>query len=234
MRAVEFSYPLHLLLGRTPSDYDVRALLGHVVSVLHKLARVGTGGNAHDVPDAIEGIADDGWASAFAQARGEVERAGADDEKLDRMVELPWATIPGRTALDAYTHEFTVHSWDLAHATRRLAELDPDLAAQALEAFSKFAPPEACSEQGPFSPVVPVPDDADVYTRLAAYLGRRPQYSSGISVSGLVRCRAAGVLGRVRDVDQCLVSLTLGSWCKARRKMSTATLPRCPRNAKWL
>ncbi|WP_212764791.1 hypothetical protein [Streptomyces sp. I05A-00742] len=60
------------------------------------------------------------------------------------------------------------YSWDLAHATGRLAELDPDLAAQALEAFPKFAPPEARSEQGPFSPVLPVPDDADVYTRLAA------------------------------------------------------------------
>jgi uncharacterized protein (TIGR03086 family) len=160
---------------RTPcADYDVRALLGHVVAVLHKLARVGTGGDAREVPDVIDGIADDGWANAFTQARSEVERVWADDEGLDRMVELPWATLPGRDALEAYTHEFTAHSWDLAHATGRLAELDPDLAAQALEAFSKFAPPEDRSEQGPFSPVVPVPDDADVYTRLAAYLGRRP------------------------------------------------------------
>ncbi|TDC93935.1 TIGR03086 family metal-binding protein [Actinomadura sp. 7K507] len=163
------------LSNRTPcADYDVRALLGHVVAVLHKLARIGTGGDARDLPDVLDGIADDGWASAFTRARSEVEQVWADDEKLDRMVELPWATMPGRAALEAYTHEFTVHSWDLAHATRRLAELDPDLAAQALEAFSKFAPPEARSEQGPFSPVVPVPDDADVYTRLAAYLGRRP------------------------------------------------------------
>lgn len=163
------------LSNRTPcADYDVRALLGHVVGVLHKLTRVGTGGDARDLPDVIDGIADDGWASAFTRARSEVERVWADDDKLDRMVELPWATLPGRDALEAYTHEFTAHSWDLAHATRRLAELDPDLAAQALEAFSKFAPPEDRSEQGPFSPVVPVPDDADLYTRLAAYLGRQP------------------------------------------------------------
>ncbi|MDG4859912.1 TIGR03086 family metal-binding protein [Streptomyces sp. T-3] len=156
------------------ADYDVRALLGHVVAVLYKLARVGTGGDARDLPDVIDGIADDGWPGAFTRARSEVERVWADDENLDRMVELPWATLPGRDAVEAYTHEFTAHSWDLAHATRRLAELDPDLAARALEAFSKFAPPEARSEQGPFSPVVPVSDDADVYTRLAAYLGRRP------------------------------------------------------------
>lgn len=163
------------LNDRTPcADYDVRALLGHMVSVLHKLARVGAGSDARGVPDVVDGIADDGWASAFAQARGEVDRVWADDEKLGSMVELPWATLPGRTALDAYTHEFTVHSWDLAAATRRLAELDPALAARALEAFPEFAPPEARSEQGPFGPAVSVPDDADVYTRLAAYLGRRP------------------------------------------------------------
>lgn len=163
------------LSSRTPcADYDVRALLGHVISVLRKLARVGTGADARDIPDVIDGIADDGWASAFALARSEVDRVWADDEKLDRMVELPWATMPGRDVLEVYAHEFTVHSWDLAHATRRLADLDPDLAARALEVFAKFAPPEDRSEQGPFSPVVSVPADADVHTRLAAYAGRRP------------------------------------------------------------
>jgi uncharacterized protein (TIGR03086 family) len=163
------------LSNRTPcADYDVRALLGHVVAVLHKIARVGAGMDAWDVPDVIEGVDEDGWAGAFTRARGEAERVWADDEKLDRMVTLPWAVLPGRVALHAYTHEFTVHSWDLARATDRLAELDPDLAAQALRAFPKFAPPEARSGQGPFGPVVPAPDDADVYTRLASYLGRRP------------------------------------------------------------
>ncbi|HYH33151.1 MAG TPA: TIGR03086 family metal-binding protein [Pseudonocardia sp.] len=142
-------------------------------SVLHKLARAGAGADMRDVPDVINRIDDDGWAGAVARARGEVERVWAD-ETLDRMVSLPWATMPGRAVLDAYTHEFTVHSWDRAHATDRLAELDPDLAAQALDAFPTFAPPEARSGQGPFGPVVPVPDDADVYTRPAAYLGRRP------------------------------------------------------------
>lgn len=161
--------------NRTPcTDYDVRALLGHIVAVLQKVARVGAGRDARDVTDPIDGVADDGWAGAFVQAREEVERVWADDATLDRMVTLPWATLPGRVALDAYTHELTAHSWDLAYATERLTELDPDLAVRALEAFPAFAPPETRSEEGPFGPVEPVPDDADVYTRLAAYLGRQP------------------------------------------------------------
>lgn len=156
------------------ADYDVRALLGHMTSVLHKLARVGRGEDARDVADVLDGIADTDWASTFAHARGEVERVWADGAILDRMVTLPWATLPGRAAMDAYTHEFTAHSWDLAHATGRLGELDPDLAVRALDAFTTFAPPESRGGQGKFGPVVQVPDDADVYTRLAAYLGRRP------------------------------------------------------------
>lgn len=145
-----------------------------MLAVLHKLARLGSGVDARDVPDVIDGIDDDRWSGAFTQARGEVERVWADDAMLDRMVTLPWATLSGRATLDAYTHEFTAHSWDLAHATGRLAELDPDLATQALEAFPTFAPPEARNGRGPFGPVVPVPEDADVYTRLGAYLGRQP------------------------------------------------------------
>lgn len=156
------------------AEYDLRALLGHMVGVLRKLARAGDGRDARDVGDVVDGIADTDWAHAFTQARGEAERIWADDALLDRMVTLPWATMPGRAVMDAYTHEFTVHSWDVAAATGRLSGLDPALAERALDAFAEFAPPEARSEQGPFGPIVPVSGDADVYTRLAAFVGRRP------------------------------------------------------------
>ncbi|MDA3647454.1 TIGR03086 family metal-binding protein [Saccharopolyspora indica] len=161
--------------NRTPcTDYDVRALLGHVVSVLRRLALAGAGTDFSEVPGVVVGIDDDGWSDAFARARDEVERVWGDDEVLDRAVDLKWATMPGRTVLDAYTHEFTIHSWDLAHATGRLADLDPDLATRALEVLPTFAPPETRSAEGTFAPVVQVPEDADTYTRLAAYTGRHP------------------------------------------------------------
>lgn len=163
-------------LGRgTPcDDYDVRVLLGHVVAVLRKIGAVGAGGDARGMPSVIDGVADDDWPAVFRQARVETERMWGDDAILDRMVTLPWATLPGRTALDAYTHEFTAHSWDLAHATGRTADLEPELAVLALEAFQTFAPPDQRDDDGQFAPVVAVSDDADGYTRLAAYLGRQP------------------------------------------------------------
>ncbi|WP_419993836.1 TIGR03086 family metal-binding protein [Streptomyces boninensis] len=166
--------PTELGLSTPCDDYDLRALLGHMLAVLRKLARAGAGEDAREVGDVIEGIADTDWLKAFTETRAEVEAIWADDTLLDRMVTLPWGTMPGRAVVDAYTHEFTVHSWDVAHATGRLNDLDPSLAIQALNAFTEYAPPESRSEEGKFGPVIEVPDDADPYTRLAAYMGRRP------------------------------------------------------------
>lgn len=155
------------------AEYDVRALLGHLVAVLGMLARVGAAGDSSDLAEASDGLADDDWGGAFRRARAEVERVWADDAALERTGTLSWATLPGR-AIDAYTHELTVHSWDLAYATERLGELDPDLGAHALDWFTHFLPSDARNGQEPFGPAVPVPDDADIYTRLAAYTGRQP------------------------------------------------------------
>jgi len=163
------------LRNPTPcTDYDVRSLLGHMVEVVGMLAQLGAGGDSSRARKATDATADHGWASAFRQARAETERVWADDAVLDRHLTLPWATLPGRGALGAYTHELTVHSWDLAHATDRLAELDPDLGASALVWFAEFVPAESRGEEVSFGPAVPVPDDTDVYTRLAAYTGRQP------------------------------------------------------------
>lgn len=156
------------------AEFDVRALMGHMISVLRKLSLAGAGRDTSDVANVIDGIDDAGWVKAFTEVRGEAERIWADDAILDRMVTLPWATLPGRAVVDGYTHEFTVHSWDLAAATGRLNGLDPALAERALKALTTLAPPESRDGQGAFGPVVPVHDDADPYSRLAGYAGRQP------------------------------------------------------------
>lgn len=156
------------------AEYDVRALLGHLVAVLRKLVHVADGGAAGDIPAVIADISDDDWVSALRHARNELDQVWADDAVLDRSLELPWATMSGRETLDAYTHELTMHSWDLGQATGRVRHLDPDLAEQALDWFTQFVPSGDRGEGGGFTAVVQVPDSADVYTRLAAYTGRQP------------------------------------------------------------
>lgn len=160
-------------LGRpTPcADYDVRTLLAHLIAVLRKLTAAGRGEDASAVADPVTDITG-GWNDEFRRARTGFEQVWSSDAVLDMNCTLPWATMPGRDVLDAYTHEFTIHSWDLARAVGRVNDLDPFLAEAALDWFTKHVPAESRSDNGPFGPVVEVGADADIYTRLAGYAGR--------------------------------------------------------------
>ena len=162
-------------LGKpTPcAEFDVRTLLAHLVAVLRKLAVVRNDGVMADVPDPAVDVAGD-ETGAFRRARAELERlwASASDAELDVDRTLAWGTMTGRDVLDAYAHEFTVHAWDLSRVTGRGDALDPVLAESALDWYSRNVPADGRGAGGPFGPVVPVADDADPATRLAAFVGR--------------------------------------------------------------
>lgn len=153
-------------------DYDVRTLLAHVLAVVRKLTVVGHDGDATEVGDPAEDPVQD-WGAAIRSARTELERVWAADASLDGDRTLPWAVMPGREVLTAYTHEFTVHAWDLARATGRLDALDPESSQAALDWFTRYVPADDRPEGGGFGPAIPVAADADVHTRLAAHVGRK-------------------------------------------------------------
>lgn len=153
------------------ADYDVRTLLAHLVAVLRKLAVVRNGGDMTQVADPADDLGGDP-SDDFRHARANLEQVWASDPALDARYTLAWGTMTGQQLLDAYTHEFTVHAWDLSRATDRDGNLDPALAEAALRWFSQNVPAEGRGEGGPFAPPVAVSDDADPHTRLAAYVGR--------------------------------------------------------------
>src|SRR3954453_8855863 len=73
------------LSGPTPcTEFDVRTLLGHLLSVLRRVAAVGRGESPFSVPQVSTDVPDDGWGAAA--------RAAADD------VLAVWATTPCSTA----------------------------------------------------------------------------------------------------------------------------------------
>lgn len=111
----------------------------------------------------------------FRRARAGFEQVWSADVALDKSHTLPWGTMSGRELLDAYTHEFTVHAWDLARVTGRVNDLDPILAGAALDWYMNNVPAGSRSDDGSFGPVVEVDADADIYTRLAGYVGRPVQ-----------------------------------------------------------
>jgi len=171
---VEAVEPAQLTLPTPCSEYDVRALLSHMVGGLNRIAIVGEGGDGLAVPARADGVPDDGWLPAYQAARSRVTAAWADNAKLDALVEVPWGKVPGRIAVSGYVQEILTHGWDLARATGQPTELDPELASWVLAVAQRILPPEPRGGEIPFGPVVPVPPDTAPYAQLAAWLGRHP------------------------------------------------------------
>jgi uncharacterized protein (TIGR03086 family) len=166
--------PDQLTLPTPCSEYDVRALLSHIVGGLNRIATVGEGGDGLAVVPRVDGVPDDGWPAVYAAARARTTAAWADDAMLDALVEVPWGKVPGRIALSGYVQEILTHGWDLARATGQPAELDPELASWVLAVAQRILPPEPRGGEIPFGPVLPAPAGAGPYAQLAAWLGRQP------------------------------------------------------------
>ncbi|AUG77069.1 hypothetical protein CFP65_2228 [Kitasatospora sp. MMS16-BH015] len=166
--------PEQLSLPTPCSEYDLRALLSHVIGGIHRIAYVGEGGHAGDVVAATGEIADDAWPAVLTRARARVTAAWADDARLDAVAVAPWGEVPGRAALGGYVMEAVTHTWDIARATGQEAALDDTLAEAALAVAKFVLPAERRGDDVPFGPVQPIADDAPAYHQLAAWLGRRP------------------------------------------------------------
>jgi uncharacterized protein (TIGR03086 family) len=166
------------LAGPTPcTEYDVRALLGHLVSVLRRVAAVGRGEPPFSVPQVTTDVPDDGWGLAARAAADEALAVWADDAVLDRELVLPFGRHRAAVAMATYTGELTTHTWDVAAATGQQPAWNPAVLAVALAATRRMLPPEGRGEHIPFGPVVPVPDDAPLVEQVVAWQGRDPRWT---------------------------------------------------------
>jgi len=178
-----FDQALAVVDGVTPTDlrrptpcadFDVEALLGHLLFAARRVARVARRLDLNDDDAVITGISATGWSAAVNDARLDVLAGWKDDSLLTAQLELPFGTFPGAVVAGIYTLELVTHAWDLAVATGQLERLDPELAEVSLAAARQVLPPEPRGGEMPFEPVVPVADDAPSYARLAGWLGRQP------------------------------------------------------------
>jgi uncharacterized protein (TIGR03086 family) len=181
--------PDQLDLPTPCEDFSVRQLLAHLTSVLPRVATLGRGGHVFDSPPTVEGVADDGWPTAWRSAAHEVQGVWSDATLLDHTFVLPWAELSGADLLAMYTSEVTVHTWDLATATGQQPLWDEEVLATSLAVVARILPADrhAAYEEAaarmpedrrdfvpPFARPVPVPDTAPPIDRLVAWTGRRP------------------------------------------------------------
>lgn len=105
----------------------------------------------------------------------EAVQALLDDPEVARQeLDLPHlGKMPLERAIDMiYTGDVFLHRWDLARATGQDETLEAEKCAAMLEGMLPMD--EALRQSGHYGPRVEVPDDADVQTKLLAFIGRKP------------------------------------------------------------
>jgi uncharacterized protein (TIGR03086 family) len=118
----------------TPCDeWDVRALVHHLMNEQRWVPPMFDGKTMADVGDALDGdlLGDDQgtWARSYASATDEAHAVIAQSGALDRTVHLSFADVDGREYVTQLVADLAIHAWDLARATGQDDTLDPDAVA---------------------------------------------------------------------------------------------------------
>jgi uncharacterized protein (TIGR03086 family) len=152
------------------SDWDLRAMLNHVLGGGMMFTIVNQGGSAGE--DAGDVLGDDP-----VQACAQVAAANIAAWKAPGAMEgdrtYPFGTFPAPAALMINVGEVTVHAWDVAKSTGQDATIDPEVAAMLWDFYNSI-PLDAYREHGAFGPEVPVDESAPVADRMLGLIGFQP------------------------------------------------------------
>jgi uncharacterized protein (TIGR03086 family) len=153
-----------------PCDgWVARDVVRHLVEWFPPFLKAGTGIELPAAP-----AVDDDPVAAWAIHSDGVQSLLDDPATQGRVLRDPHVgEIPLASAVGMfYTSDVFLHTWDLARATGQDERLDPGKCAQLLEGMLPMD--EALRASGHYGPRVEVAADADVQTRLLAFIGRRP------------------------------------------------------------
>jgi uncharacterized protein (TIGR03086 family) len=155
------------------TDWDVRVLVNHLVVEQLWVPPLMAGQTVADVGDRFDGdqLGDDP-ARAWDEAAAAAHAAFAADGAMDSTVHLSYADRPGREYCMEMLFDAVVHAWDLARALEVDEKLDPELVEQVYAMAESQA--DMLASSGLFAERVPVPDDADLQSRLIGLTGRKP------------------------------------------------------------
>jgi uncharacterized protein (TIGR03086 family) len=153
-------------------DWDVKALLNHVVAGNLWAGELVSGRTIDEVGDRLDGdvLGDDPTSAYDASAKVAADAFEAPGA-LDAPCAVSYGPVPGSVYAGHRFVDVLVHGWDLATATGQDPTLQPDLALACLEVVEPQA--EMLRASGMFGPLVKTAADADPQTRLLAMLGRR-------------------------------------------------------------
>jgi len=156
------------------TDWDVRALVNHVVGEDRWTAPMFGGATIAEVGDRFDGdlLGDDPAGSAVTAA-DEAAAAVAESGAIDRIVHLSFGDTPAEEYVRQLLADHLVHGWDLAAATGGATRLDPDVVAAVAE---WFADREDLYREGGAIGARFDTDSDDPQDRLIAAFGRDPAW----------------------------------------------------------
>ena len=143
--------PDQLDLPTPCASWDVRALVNHIVGGPFYFAASVNDGKSPTTRDPVDFTAGDPVAS-FDDGIKAAVAAFRCPGAFERMITLPFGTLPGSVFINIASTDAFSHGWDLARATGQSTDLDPEIAAQLLSRFRACCHDARSRRQGAVRP----------------------------------------------------------------------------------
>jgi uncharacterized protein (TIGR03086 family) len=155
--------------------WAARDVVAHLVEWLRGFISAGCDVRLADVPSPTQQPA-----AAWVLHRNAVQEGLDDPDLATREFTNPHiGSMPLGPAIDRfYTSDVFLHTWDLARATGQDESLDLEMCAEMLAGMEPID--DLLRSSGQYGPAISVPDDADVQTRLIAFIGRDPAWAPAV------------------------------------------------------
>lgn len=151
------------------AEWRARDVVDHLVTWFGGFLETGTGIRLPDESDADPARR---WAARARDVQALVEAPPEIPFRHPRIGELPVDIAIDRF----YTSDVFMHTWDLARASGQDARLDPEACAELLAGMEAME--DVIRASGQYGAPVEVPANADVQTRLIAFIGRDPEWQA--------------------------------------------------------
>ena len=155
------------------SEFDVRALLNHLLGGMEMLHTAATGGDASTVDRESDRVGDGSDIGArYDASRKKLLEAIAEPDVFDRGWNMPFGEMPGKMMAGIAFMEHVTHAWDIRKATGQDTELPADLVAECDAVVKPMD--QMLRMPGVCAAAIEVPDSASATDKLMAFLGRQP------------------------------------------------------------
>jgi uncharacterized protein (TIGR03086 family) len=153
-------------------DWDVRALLNHLVSGNLWAAELGGGATIEQVGDRLDGdVLGDSPLGAFEESATLASATFETPGVLEAPCAVSYGPVPGSVYAGHRFIDVLIHGWDLAVATGQDTALDPELVGAAYALLQGEA--DMVRASGMFGENIAVAADTGAQTRLLAFIGRQ-------------------------------------------------------------